>query len=161
MRKSCDFKCVYVRYQCCVIFACFLAVFLVFLTAQCQRRHTGSTGSARVFDNDLYLRTRACLLCIFVHHSRAGPTSLSCYSGSFLCALSLFIYFRFRSGISRWCAGDLYKTMSFVVGVLSTSFARPLLGLIHQSPSFRATQIRIFCNIIHVGLNVIWSNGFV
>jgi len=39
---------------------------MVFLTAQWQLRHTGSSGFARVLDYDLYRRTRACLLCIFV-----------------------------------------------------------------------------------------------
>jgi len=38
---------------------------MVFLTAQWRLRHTGSSSLARVLDYDLYLRTRACLVCIF------------------------------------------------------------------------------------------------
>jgi len=44
----------------------FSAVFLVFLTARWRLRYTEYLDSARVFDYDLYLRRRACLLCIFV-----------------------------------------------------------------------------------------------
>jgi len=32
IRKSCDFECAWDRYQCCVNFACFQAVFVLFLT---------------------------------------------------------------------------------------------------------------------------------
>jgi len=50
-----------------VSFLCvFYAVFSVFLTAQWRLRHTGSSGLTRVFDYELYQRTQACLLCIFV-----------------------------------------------------------------------------------------------
>jgi len=44
----------------------FCAELLVFLTAQWQLRHTGSSGWAWVFAYDLYRRTRACLLCIYM-----------------------------------------------------------------------------------------------
>jgi len=39
---------------------------MAFLTAQWLLRHTGTSGFARVFDYDLYRRTQACLLFIFV-----------------------------------------------------------------------------------------------
>jgi len=38
--------------------------------------------------------------------------------------------------VTTLLTGDLNKTIWFVVGVLSTSLARALLGLIHQSPFF-------------------------
>ena len=44
----------------------FYAVFSVFLTAQWRLRHSGSWGLTRVVDYDLYRRTQASLLCIFV-----------------------------------------------------------------------------------------------
>jgi len=44
----------------------FQAVFMVFLTARWLLRHTGSSGLAHVFDYDLYRRTQACLLCMFM-----------------------------------------------------------------------------------------------
>jgi len=50
-------------------------------------------------------------------------------------------------------AGDLNKTISFLVGILSTPFSRALLGLIHKSPSC-PMQLRNFLNIIHIGSNV-------
>jgi len=51
------------------------AVFLVFLTAQWRDRHTGSSGLARVFDYDLYRRTRACFVYL-CHHPRSHFTKL-------------------------------------------------------------------------------------
>jgi len=44
----------------------FQALFILFLTAQWLLWHTGSWGFARVFDYDLYRRTQAWLLCMFV-----------------------------------------------------------------------------------------------
>jgi len=78
----------------------------------------------------IYRRTRACLLCIFVPPPTV-PLHLVVNSDSFLWTVSLFIYFRSVSVLSRSCcsfAGDLNKTISFVVGVLSTAFARAYPG---------------------------------
>jgi len=89
---------------------------------------SGDSGWARVLDYDLHCRTRACLLCTFV----PPPTSLIevANSGSLHYALSVFIYFRFMSGLRVHAAGDLDQKRSLIVGVLSTSFARALFGLI-------------------------------
>jgi len=53
------------------------------------------------------------------------------------------MYFRSRLAFRVHVAGDLNKAISFVVAVLSTSFARALLGLIHQSQSC-PMQLSIF-----------------
>jgi len=98
MWKSCDFECVWDRYQCCVIFACFSSCVLGVFTGTWRLRHTSSSGLARVFDNDLYRRTGACMLCIFVPPPTA-PLRAVVDSGSFLWALSLFIYFRSIPGL--------------------------------------------------------------
>jgi len=55
------------------------AVFSVFLTAQWRLWHTGSLwGLTRVFDYDLYRKTRACLFALYICATTIGPTSLSC-----------------------------------------------------------------------------------
>ena len=56
----------------------------------------------RVFDYDLYWRTRACLLCIPVPPSTV-PIHYVVYSGYFHWTLSLFIYVRSMSGLSCPC----------------------------------------------------------
>ena len=120
-----------VAYQCCVIFACFFyAVLLVFSTAQWQLRHTGYSGWAWVFDYDSYRRTRACLLCIFMPPPTAHSTKLltrALFIGPCHCSYKFISCQTFRVHV----ASDLNKTISFVASVLSTSFARALLGLIH------------------------------
>jgi len=59
-------------------------------------------------------------------------TSLNCYLGPFcLYLVTVHIYFVPCPAFRVDVAGDLHKTISFVVGVLSTLFARTLLGLIH------------------------------
>jgi len=92
MWKRCDFECV-LRQASLMGHSClfFYAVFLVFLTAQWR---LGNTGSARVFIYDLYRRTQACLLCIFVPPPTV-PLHWVANSRSFLWALPLFIHFRF------------------------------------------------------------------
>ena len=121
-----------VAYQCCVIFACsFCAELLVFLfsTAQWQLRHTGSSGWAWVFDYDSYRRTQACFVYL-CHHPRSHSTKLltrALFIGPCHCSYIFVLCLAFRVHV----ASDLNKTISFVVGVLTTSFARALLGLIH------------------------------
>jgi len=61
-----------------------------------QWRHRHS-GSARVFDYDLYCRTWACLLCTFVPPLTSLIKVVN--SDSFNRALSVFIHFRFMSGL--------------------------------------------------------------
>jgi len=78
---------------------CFQAVFLLFLTAQWRFRYTGSSGLARFLDYDVYWRTQACLLCIFVPQPTV-PLHYFVNSSSFVWAFSLFIYFRSMSGLS-------------------------------------------------------------
>jgi len=119
----------------------FQAVYLVFLTAQWRRWHT---GAARVFNYDSCLRTRACLFCIFV-----PPTKGRSHFTKLLTRALFFVPCQF-SYIFVSCpafhvhvAGDSKKTISLVAGVLSISFARALLVLIHQSTSCRAMQLNI------------------
>jgi len=50
-------------------------------------------------------------------------------------------------------AGDINKKISFVATVLSNTFARALLGLMHWSPSC-PLEFSIFSNLIHIRLNV-------
>jgi len=68
--------------------------------------------------------------------------------GSLHCALSLFVYFCYMSGLSRYVAGDLNQKIPFVGGVLSISFARALFRLFRQNPSWV-----ILCQIKHVCLS--------
>ena len=111
-------------------FTCFLScVHGVFNTpVQWLLLHTGSSGLVRVFDYDLYRRTRACL-CLF-HHPRSHFTKLLIWA-LFLetchCSYIFVPCLSFRVHVS----GDLNQTISFVVGVFTTSFARALLGRIH------------------------------
>ena len=89
----------------------------------------------------IYIRDRelACFVCL-CHHSR--PPQLltrALFIGSFHCSYIFVLCLAFPVHV----AGDLNKTLSFVVGVLTTSFARALRELIHQSPSC-SMQLRIF-----------------
>jgi len=132
---------------------------MVFLTAQWRPRYTGSSGFVRVFDYDLYRRTRACFAYLW-HYPRSHFTKLLIQAFTLWC-LSLFLYFRSACLASRiHVAGGMNKTILFVAGVLSTSFACALLGLIHQSQSC-PMQLSIFWNRIYIELNDFWSNGFV
>jgi len=72
----------------------------VTFTAQWQLRHP---GSAWVFDYDVYTGERelVCFVCLF-HHPRSHFTKLLTRP-LFFWALSLFIYFRSMSGLSRSC----------------------------------------------------------
>jgi len=55
-------------------------------------------------------------------------------------------------------AGDLNQKLSLVARVLSTSFARALLGLIRLSPSCSLQLgIQVFFNIIHIRLTVFFK----
>ena len=75
----------------------FFAVFLVFSTAQWQLQRTDSSGLARIFDYDIYQRTQACLLCIFVPPPTV-PLHWVVSSGSFHWTSfhwTMFIYFRY------------------------------------------------------------------
>jgi len=91
------------------------------------------------------------LFCIFV----PIPTSLiKVNSGFFRWAFVTVLIFSFH------VAGDLNKKIPFVVGVLLTSFARALLGLIRYSSSC-PLHWSIFVNTIHIRFNIFWSNGFV
>ena len=107
----------------------------------CRQWRFQHSGSARAFDYALYCRTRACMLCMFV----PPPTSLIkvVNSGFFHWVLSVLIYFRFMSAFRVQSAGDVNKKISFVATVLSNTFARSLLGLIHWSPSC-PLQLSIF-----------------
>jgi len=125
--------------------------------SQWRLRHSDSSSSAQFVDYALSCRTWACLLCIFV----PPPTSLIKFvnSGSLHWVLWLFIYFH-CSYIFVPCftfrvyfAGDLNQKISFVVGVLSKTFARALLGLIRPSPSC-PIQLNIISNIFHIRLDV-------
>jgi len=64
------------------------------------------------------------------------------------------------SGLSRPCCSlqVTWIKQSFEVGVLRTSFARGLLVLTDKRPSC-PMQLSIFWNIVHIGLNVFWSNA--
>jgi len=125
-------------------FCLFLGVFLgVFNNPVATLAH-GFSGLVRVCDYDLYRRTRDCLLCIFVPppKGRSHFTQLltrAHFFGPCHCSYISFPCLAFRFHV----AGDLNKTISFAVGVLTTSFARALLRLIHQSPSC-PMQLSIF-----------------
>jgi len=74
----------------------------------------------------------ASLFALYVCASTHGPTSLSCELGLFSLGIVTVHTFSFQSLASRvHVAGDVYETIWFVVGVLTTSFALALLGLIH------------------------------
>jgi len=132
MKKICDFE-----FRTGINPVSFLPVFLrcvhgVFNTpAQWLLRHKGSSGFARVFDYDLYWRTQACLL-MFV----PPPTVRSHFTKMLTRAIffgpchCLYIFIPCLS-FHVHVTGDLNKTISFVVGVFTTPFARALLGFIH------------------------------
>jgi len=88
----------------CHFYLFFCAVFTVFLIAQWQPRHTSSSGLARLQRLRLRFKSEyASLLALYICAATHGPTSLGnkvVNSGSFLWALSLFIYFRSMSGLS-------------------------------------------------------------
>jgi len=68
--------------------------------------------------------------CVLCHHPRCHFTKLSTRAllfGPCYCSYIFVPCLAFRVHV----AGDLNKTISFVVAVLSTSFARALLCLIH------------------------------
>ena len=98
----------------------------------CRQWRFQYSGSTRAFDYALYCRTRACMLCMFV----LPPTSLNKVgnSGSFLWALSVFIYFCFMMAFRVQFAGDVNQKISFATTAFSNMFARSLLGLIDWSP---------------------------
>ena len=93
--------------------------FLRYLQCQWRLRHWGSSGIARAFNYDLHCWTRACLLCRFV----LPPVSLVKVVnwGSFNWVLSLIIYFRSMSGLSRSCCRWPEEKIPFAVGVLYRS----------------------------------------
>jgi len=78
-----------------------------------------------------FISENASLHDLYVFSTIHGPTSLSFYPGPFHLALSLFYIFVPYLAFHVHVAGDLIKTISFVIGVLTTSFARALLRLIH------------------------------
>jgi len=102
--------------------------------------------------SDEYCRTWAYLLCIFL----LIPTSLIkiANSSSSLGLVTIHIIFVSCLAFYVHIADDVNKIIPFVVGVLATSLARALLGLIRQSPSCHL-QLSILKNIIHIGLNVV------
>jgi len=99
-------------------------------------------------------KRRACLLWIFVPPLTV-PLHQVLNSGPFLWTSSLFIYFRSMSGLFRSCflGFDLNKTTWFVIGVLSASLA------LYSGSSIRVrAALKYFWNIIHIRLNVFWSD---
>ena len=98
---------------------------LFFLTARWLLQHT---SLAQVFDYDSYRRTQACFVYCATTH---GPTLLVVNSGSFAGPCRCSYIFVLCLAFHAYVAGDLNKTISFLVGVLSTSFTRALLELIH------------------------------
>jgi len=94
-----------------------------------------------------FIPENATLLCIFAHFPRLLTRAL--FFGPCHCSYVFVLCLASRIHV----AGDLNKTISFVVGVLSTSFARALLGLIHSSPSC-PMQSRTFLIRIHIGQSV-------
>jgi len=94
-------------------------------------RHWGSSGLLRVFDHDSHCRTWACLL----YTSVSPPTALinivnSCFS------LGLVTVHIFSLQVCPFAFMLLvtWIKISFVVSVLTISFARAVLGLIRLEP---------------------------
>jgi len=130
MKKSCDLNVFKTGINVVSFLALFKAVFLVFLTTQWLLRHTCSSGFARI-SIAIYIGERklACFVCLF-HHPRSHLTKLltrALLFGPCHCSYIFVPCLYLRVHVT----GDLNKTISFVVGVLTTSFARALLGLIH------------------------------
>jgi len=99
----------------------------MFLTAQWRLQYTGSSGLVRVFDYDLLYIGESELAC-FVYLSHCSKLLIRArFFGP--CHCSYIFVPRLASRVH--VAGDLNKTISLVASVLSTSFARALLGLIH------------------------------
>ena len=90
------------------------------------------------------LSENSSLLALYICATTHGPTSLSWELGLF--SLDLVTVRCSYIFVPCLAFGDLNKTISFPVSVLSTSFTRTLLGLIHQNPSC-PMQLSIFLNI--------------
>jgi len=86
------------------------------------------SGLVRVVDYDSYCRTSTCLLCIFVppFTSLIKLVNAGSFTGLCHCSYIFVSCLAFRVHI----AGNMNKKLSFVIGVLSTSFAIALLGLV-------------------------------
>ena len=120
----------------------------MFLTAQWLLWHTASSGFARIFDYDLYLRTRvwqSSLLALYICATTKGRSQLLTRALFFVPCHCSYIFVSCPA-FHVHVAGDMNKTISFVAGVLSTSFPRPLFGFIRQSPSCRDMQLSFFEN---------------
>jgi len=130
------------RYQCSVIFAWFLSSVLGVCNSPVATPAHGLLGfSLSLRLRFLYRRTQACLIYL-CHHRRSHFTKLltrALLFGPCHCSYIFVPHLAFRVNV----AGDLDKTISFVAGVLSTSFAPALLRLIYYSPSC-SMQLSIF-----------------
>jgi len=88
------------------------AVFLLFLVAQWQLRHTGSLGLAGLLDYDLYWRMRTCFVA---HHPRSLFTTLltrARFYGPFHCSYIFVPRLAFR------------KRRIFIFGVLGLGYSK-------------------------------------
>ena len=115
------------------------------LRSWCFQQPSGYSGirAPPVFSITIYIRERklACFVCL-IHHPRSHFTKLLTrllFFGPCHCSYIFVPCPAFRVHV----AGDLNKTISFVVGVLTTSFARALLGFLHLSPRC-PLQLRFF-----------------
>jgi len=118
-------------------------------TAQWRLQHRGSTGSARILDYDLYLKTRACLLCIFVppRKGRSHFTKLLTRALFFVPCHCSYIFVS-CPGFHVHVAGDLNKTISFVADFVRLCFSRA-----HPSEPELPHAIKYFLNRIYIELN--------
>jgi len=132
------------KYQCCVIFACF-AVFLFFNSPVATPAHGLLGPEFAQPESSITSYIGECELVCFVylcHHPRSHFTKLltrDLFFGPCHCSYIFVLHLAFGVHVTV----DLNKTISFVVGVLSTLFAHALLGLIYQSPSC-PVQLRFF-----------------
>jgi len=111
----------------CLFLSCVLGVFNNPAVSSAHELH----GFSRIFDYYIYMRTRACLLCIFVPppKGRSHFTKLLTRALFFVPCHYSYIFVPFLA-FHVHVAGDLNETISFVAGILSTLLARALLRLI-------------------------------
>jgi len=116
------------KYQCCVMCACFLSyVFDVYNSPVATPAHglLGLSPSLRL----RFILQNVSLLASYVCAATHGPTSLLRLLG--LSSLGFSYIFVACLVVRVHVTGDLNRTISFVVGVLTTSLACVLFGLIH------------------------------
>jgi len=107
---------------------------MVFLTAQWLLWHTDSLCLAKFFIA-IYIGKSGLACCVYLCHRPRSHFTMSLTWALFIGPCHCSYIFVPCLAFCVHVAGDLNKTISFVVSVFLTSFTHTLLQLIHQSLS--------------------------